>query len=126
VVQSRLHPSPPPARRSSIRYAAEARRSDPSFHSFSTDAGRAFFLAHPGTGNPETPSYSTCHTSSPLNAGQTRAGKQIAPMAVSCSPDRFADLAKVEKWFSCNCRTVYGRPDTVEEEGNYISFMESL
>jgi hypothetical protein len=61
-----------------------------------------------------------------LNTGRTRAGKEIAPMAVSRSPNRFTDPAKVEKWFTRNCRTVYGRPCTAEEKGNYLSFMGSL
>jgi hypothetical protein len=107
-------------------YAAEARAADPGFRGFSADAGRAFFLAHPGTGRPATPSCTTCHTTSPLNVGHTRAGKAIAPVAVSATPTRFTDLAKVEKWFARNCRTVYGRVCTPVEKGNYISFMAGL
>jgi hypothetical protein len=108
------------------QYAAEARRADPGFRGFSGEAGRAFFLAHPGSGSPATPSCTTCHTISPLNPGHTRAGKEIAPMAVSVTPTRFTDLAKVEKWFDRNCRTVYGRACTAVEKGNYISFMAGL
>jgi hypothetical protein len=116
-----------PARQAILnQYANEARRADPNLHGFSAPAGRAFFMAHPGTGNPETPSCTTCHTDSPVNAGRTRASKEIGPMAVSRSPDRFTDAAKVEKWFTRNCHTVYGRACTPEEKGNYISFMDSL
>jgi hypothetical protein len=107
------------------RYAAEAKRADPSFTGFSAQAGGAFFAAHPGTGNPDTPSCTTCHTGSPLNYGRTRAGKEIAPMAISRSPHRFTDYAKVEKWFTRNCHTVYGRPCSAQEKGNYIAFMAS-
>lgn len=106
-------------------YAAEAKAANPGFTGFSAEAGRAFFLAHPGTGRPQTPSCSTCHTRSPLNDGQTRAGKMLAPMAVSRSPHRFTDLAKVEKWFRRNCHTVYGRTCTAQEKGNFITFMAS-
>ncbi len=107
-------------------YAAAAKQSDPGFHGFSAAAGQAFFLAHPGVSQPETPSCSACHTTSPLNAGRTRAGKDIAPMAVSRTPNRFTDFTKVERWFTRNCRTVYGRLCTPQEKGNFITFMESL
>lgn len=106
-------------------YAAEAKAADPGFSGFSAAAGQQFFLAHPGTGRPQTPSCSTCHTTSPRNEGQTRAGKRLAPMAVSRSPQRFTDLAKVEKWFRRNCHTVYGRTCTAQEKGNFITFMAS-
>jgi mono/diheme cytochrome c family protein len=106
-------------------YAAEAKAADPSFTGFSAAAGQAFFLAHPGTGRPQTPSCSGCHTTSPRNEGRTRAGKLLAPMAVSLSPQRFTSLAKVEKWFRRNCHTVYGRACTAQEKGNFISFMAS-
>ncbi len=107
-------------------YAAAAKQNDPTFHGFSAAAGQAFFLAHPGVGQPETPSCSACHTTSPLNVGRTRAGKDIAPMAVSRTPDRFTDTTKVERWFTRNCRTVYGRLCTPQEKGNFIAFMASL
>lgn len=107
-------------------YAAEARAADPGFKGFSAAAGRAFFLAHPGTGRAETPSCTACHTTSPLNAGRTRAGKVLAPMAVSRTPARFTDVEKVEKWFLRNCRTVYGRVCTPAEKGDFISYMGGL
>jgi len=55
----------------------------------------------------------------------TRAGQAIAPMAVSVTPDRFTDLAKLEKWFRRNCDTVLGRECTSAEKGDYIAFMAS-
>ncbi len=106
-------------------YAAEVRKTDPGFKGFSAAAGRAFFLAHPGTGRPATPSCSTCHTTNPKHPGRTRAGKTILPVAVSVTPSRFTRLHKVEKWFWRNCHTVYGRACTPLEKGNYITFMAS-
>ncbi len=106
-------------------YAAEVRKTDPGFKGFSAAAGRAFFLAHPGTGRPATPSCSTCHTTNPKSPGRTRAGKTILPVAVSVTPSRFTRLHKVEKWFWRNCHTVYGRACTPLEKGNYITFMAS-
>jgi len=94
-----------------------------SFAGFSADRGQAFFLAKNGTG--DTPSCSTCHTTDPTNTGRTRVGKAIDPMAVSANPNRFTDLAKVEKWFRRNCNTVLGRECTPTEKGDFIAFMMS-
>ena len=106
-------------------YAALARQENPKFAGFSAAHGRAFFLATPGTGEPGTPSCSTCHTMDPRNEGRTRAGKALSPMAVSLTPTRFTDLAKVEKWFARNCQTVFGRLCTALEEGDFITYMTS-
>lgn len=103
-------------------YAAAAKASDPGFAGFSADRGRAFFLAKNSV-NAEAPSCSSCHTTDPRQSGQTTAGKTIAPMAVSANPDRFTDLAKVEKWFGRNCRTVLGRECTDAEKGDYITYL---
>jgi cytochrome c peroxidase len=107
-------------------YAAQVRKVDPQFKAFSAAAGRAFFLDHPAAAQPATPSCSACHTTSPLNVGHTRAGKEIQPMAVSRSPQRFTDPVKVERWFTRNCHSVYGRACTAEEKGNFIAYMSSL
>ena len=106
-------------------YAAMARQENPKFAGFSAAHGRTFFLATPGTGEPGTPSCSTCHTTDPRNEGRTRAGKALAPMAVSLTPTRFTDLAKVEKWFARNCQTVFGRLCTALEKGDFITYMTS-
>lgn len=92
----------------------------------SADRGHAFFLAHHTGGHPETPSCSTCHTKDPHNQGQTRAGKTIAPMAVSKSPKRFTDPKKVAKWFRRNCNTVLGRECTPGEKADIIAYFASL
>jgi cytochrome c peroxidase len=102
-------------------YAAQA-----GVSSFSADAGRTLFLSQNTGGKAATPSCSTCHTTDPTAAGRTRVGKPIDPMAVSRSPDRFTDAAKVEKWFRRNCNSVLGRACTPEEKGNYITYMMSL
>jgi mono/diheme cytochrome c family protein len=105
-------------------YAALAKAADPQFAGFSAARGQAFFLAHHDA-SPDAPSCSACHTSDPTRPGQTRAGKAIDPMAVSVTPDRFTDLAKVEKWFRRNCETVLGRECTPFEKGDFIAFMSA-
>ena len=88
--------------------------------------GKAFFLSTNTGGGADTPSCTSCHTSNPVNAGQTRAGKAIEPMAVSASPGRFTDFAKTEKWFTRNCKTVLGRECTPQEKGDFITYMTGL
>jgi len=87
--------------------------------------GKAMFETNYGSGKPDTPRCATCHTSSPHNVGQTRTGKRIDPMAVSLSPNRFTDPAKVAKWFKRNCRGVIGRECTPQEKVDFITFMVS-
>jgi hypothetical protein len=87
--------------------------------------GREFFLARPASGKSETPSCTSCHTNSPFKDGQTRAGKTIAPMALSKAPDRYADPKKIEKWFRRNCKSVLGRVCSAREKGDFILFMTS-
>jgi len=106
-------------------FSAVAKAADPGFAGFSAARGKVFFLANRGGGNADTPSCSTCHTKDPTKGGQTRAGQAIAPMAISATPDRFSDLAKVEKWFRRNCNTVLGRECTPVEKGDFITFMSS-
>lgn len=105
--------------------AAQAKKADPSFKGFSAKRGSQFFHAHHTGGNAQTPSCSTCHTNNPRNEGQTTVGKMIAPMAVSRSPKRFTDPAKVAKWFRRNCDTVLGRQCTPQEKGDYITYLAS-
>jgi len=106
-------------------YMAAAKAENAAFSGFSAERGKAFFLAKHDA-SPETPSCTTCHTADPTKAGQTRAGKDVAPMPVSKTPDRFTDAEKVEKWFTRNCQSVIGRACTAQEKGDFITFMASL
>ena len=110
---------------SSPELAAAAKQADPAFAGFSAERGAQFWQAQHTGGKPDTPSCTTCHTKDPTAEGQTRAGKTIAPMAVSRTPDRFTDAAKVEKWFDRNCNTVLGRACTAAEKGDVITYLSS-
>ena len=105
--------------------AVEAKQADPAFTAFSADRGAAFWQADHAGGKPDTPSCTSCHTKNPTAEGQTRVGKAIAPMAVSRTPDRFTDPAKVAKWFERNCNTVLGRACTAVEKGDVITYLSS-
>ena len=108
------------------QYKTEALAVNSAFAGFSAKRGKALYASSNTGGNPDTPSCSSCHTASPLNAGKTRAGKAIEPMAVSVSPGRFTDMAKTEKWFGRNCKTVLGRECTAQEKGDFITYLSGL
>ena len=106
-------------------YLAAAKAADPAFAGFSADRGKAFFMADHQGGKPDTPSCTACHTKDVTKTGQTRAGKAIDPMALSKTPDRFSDPAKVEKWFGRNCNSVLGRDCTPQEKGDVLTWLVS-
>ncbi|MGB8816946.1 MAG: DUF1924 domain-containing protein [Rhizobiaceae bacterium] len=115
-----------PAQDEVIKHYAElAKTADPAFSGFAAADGEAFFLATHSGGGPETPSCTTCHTKDPTQVGMTRAGKAIDPMAVSAAPQRFTDLAKVEKWAGRNCNSVLGRDCSAKEIGDVITWLNS-
>jgi hypothetical protein len=93
---------------------------------FSAERGQMFFEATHTGGKPDTPSCTSCHGRSPREAGRTRAGKTIDPMAVSVNPKRFTDRAVVEKWFARNCDSVLGRGCTAAEKGDVITYLSGL
>ena len=74
--------------------------------------------------NDKMPACTSCHTDSPLNVGQHAVtGKTIRPLAVVANPERFADPAKVEKWFGRNCKEVIGRACTPAEKADFVTYM---
>ena len=49
--------------------------------------------------------------------------KPIKPLAPSANPERFSDVAKVEKNFEKHCLEIIGRDCTAQEKGNYIAYL---
>jgi hypothetical protein len=77
--------------------------------------------------NDKMPACTSCHTDSPLNAGQHAVtGKAIKPLAVAANAERFADPAKVEKWFGRNCKEVVGRACTPAEKADFVAYMSEV
>jgi cytochrome c peroxidase len=87
------------------------------------ERGRALFLSTQTGGKPDTPSCTTCHGADVTRAGQTRTGKEIAPLAPSATPDRFTDSARVEKWLGRNCNSVIGRDCTPGEKADLLAWL---
>lgn len=104
------------------KYAVSA---NTSVEAFSTDRGEQLHNTSFSTGKSDTPSCSTCHASDPTQTGRTRMGKSIDPVALSASPSRYLDPAKVEKWFKRNCTEVLGRECTPLEKGDWLTYMKS-
>jgi hypothetical protein len=105
--------------------ADQAKTENPAFAGFSADNGKALFEANHTGGKPDTPSCTSCHGKDPTQAGQTRAGKAIEPMAVSTTPSRFTDPEKVAKWLLRNCNSVLGRECTATEKGDVLTYLSS-
>lgn len=104
-------------------YQELAKAADPAFAGFDALRGKQLFSSMFSGGKPATPSCTSCHSENPAQAGKTRAGKTIEPLALSKSPDRYSDPEKVEKWFRRNCTSVLGRECTALEKGDFIAFM---
>ncbi|MBF0128989.1 MAG: DUF1924 domain-containing protein [Alphaproteobacteria bacterium] len=106
-------------------YAAEAKASDPSFSGFSANRGETLFRSVRSGGDERTPSCTSCHTGDPRAPGRNaKTGRRIDPVAVSANARRFTEGEKVEKHFARDCKSVLGRPCTVLEKGDYITFLE--
>ena len=100
-------------------YQTDARKTDPSFAA-SVARGEAFFSARHGN----EWSCASCHGNPPTGQGRhAKTGKAIAPLAPAANAERFADAAKVEKWFRRNCNDVLGRACTASEKADVMAFV---
>ena len=100
------------------QYAAAAKTTG-----FSAARGQVLHTQNFSGGKPDTPSCTTCHGKDTRGAGRAPTGKAIEPVAVSVTPTRYTDPAKVEKWFKRNCTEVLGRECTAQEKGDWLTFV---
>jgi mono/diheme cytochrome c family protein len=100
------------------QYAAAAKSAG-----FSVASGQTLHTQNFSGGKPDTPSCTTCHGKDTRGAGRALTGKTIEPVAVSMTPTRYTDPAKVEKWFKRNCTEVLGRECTPQEKGDWLTFV---
>ena len=69
----------------------------------------------------------TCHTADPRNPGRhTVTGKRIEPMAPAVNAKRLTDPGKIEKWFRRNCKDVFARECTAQEQADVMAYLRSL
>ncbi|HET7833177.1 MAG TPA: DUF1924 domain-containing protein [Gallionella sp.] len=104
----------------SIRKEAAAA---PGFQGFSAARGESFFKEkHGGEW-----SCSSCHTDNPAALGKhAKTSKTIQPLAPAANPERFTDMAKVEKWFKRNCNDVLSRACTPQEKGDVLTYLLTI
>jgi hypothetical protein len=106
-------------------YAVEASVAQPAFTA-SAKRGETLFRQR-FTNNDRMPACTSCHTDSPLKAGEhVVTGKAIRPLAVAANGERFSDPAKVEKWFGRNCKEVVGRTCTPAEKADFVAYMSEV
>ena len=92
----------------------------------SATRGAAFYRTEHAGRSGQAVSCASCHTANPRQAGQTRVGKRIEPLAPAANPQRFTDAAKVEKWFRRNCQDVLLRECSAQEKGDFIAWLSQV
>ena len=105
------------------QYAVAAKAASSSFSGFSAARGEKLHFSKSSGGKPDTPACTSCHADKPQSAGRNPSGKTIEAVAVSVTPSRYTDPAKVEKWFKRNCNDVLGRECTPLEKGDWLTYM---
>jgi hypothetical protein len=106
-------------------YAAAAKAANPAMAGLSAARGKILHTKSFAGGKADTPACTSCHGADPRGAGRNPTGKAIDAMAVSATPGRYNDAAKVEKWFKRNCKEVLGRECSAQEKGDWLSYMVS-
>ena len=85
--------------------------------------GEQFFNAKHG----KEWSCASCHESPPNHdTKHIVTGKVIKPLAPAANPERFTDVAKVDKWFKRNCNDVLGRECTAQEKADVLSWLMTV
>lgn len=108
------------------QYTSAAKAANPVFGGFSAQRGQTLHTQNFTTGKPDSPSCTSCHGTNSRTAGKNATGKVIDAMAVSATPTRYTDPAKVEKWFKRNCNEVIGRECSAVEKGDWLTYVMSL
>ena len=105
------------------RYAASA---GVPATTLSAERGAAFYRSERPGRDGKPAGCTGCHTADPKQAGRSRVGKRIEPLAPAANPERFTDAAKVEKWFRRNCMDVLQRECSAREKGDFIAWLNQI
>ena len=99
----------------------EQASASPDFKEFSIERGATFFKTKPEGADV---SCSSCHSENPAAFGKhADTNKEILPLAPAANPDRFTNMAKVEKWYKRNCHDVLERECTAQEKGDVLMYL---
>lgn len=91
---------------------------------FSAEQGKTLWYKKSKSDEGDERECSTCHNKDFTKAGKhAKSGKVIDPMSITANKERYTDPAKVEKWFTRNCKWTYGRECTPQEKGDLLTFM---
>ncbi len=101
--------------------AARAVKETPGFSGFAAERGRALHLGLHAGGDQRLCRLS--HGQSRRHRALHKRGRNVAPMAVSANPKRFADAAEVEKRFERDCPNVLSRACTARKMSNFITYL---
>jgi cytochrome c peroxidase len=107
--------------------AAKQKRNPIRAEEFSAEKGKQLFLKTKNWEGEDAPSCSSCHTDDPRQNGKHAASKKpILPLAPISNPERFTNVAKVEKNFSTHCQEIYSRDCDPAEKGHYLAYLLSV
>ncbi len=89
----------------------------------SAERGKVFFAAKHGNDL----SCASCHGAPPTApAKHASTGKAIDTLAPAFNPARFTETAKVNKWFTRNCKDVLARECSAIEKADVLAWLASL
>jgi mono/diheme cytochrome c family protein len=92
-----------------------------------TAARGAEFFARKFNVSEKMPTCATCHTDNPAQPGRHAiTGKTIKPLAPVANAERLSDPAKVEKWFTRNCKEVVGRECSAGEKADFVAYLAEV
>lgn len=104
------------------RYLEAARAEQADFQGFDALRGGELYRRQGAGGL----TCGSCHGPDPRSGGRhQKTGKAIEPLSPAVNPQRFSDPAKVEKWFTRNCRDVLGRACSPQEKGDFMAYILS-
>ena len=90
------------------------------------EAGRTFYLQR-RTWQTTDFTCSGCHTEDPKKEGKhIETKKPIKPLAPIANPERFTDVAKIEKNFTQHCQDLHERDCRAYEKANFIAYLMSV
>jgi mono/diheme cytochrome c family protein len=105
--------------------AAQANEVLTKYPNGNVEAGQKLFVSKNTGGAFE--SCVSCHSDNLKGNGKhAKTGREIKPLAPIANPDRFTDLAKVEKWFKRNCNDVISRECSAKEKADVIAYLRSI